>query len=281
MPDRAFVITWNKKKWPDEKLKALIDDYHAGRREVERWKFASPNLCFIGDRVVLLRIGSEPRGLLGSGRIHSSPMQEPDTADPKKLAWYVDVEFDCLSESPDEVFLHRSRCEVVLGIDPTKWPKFASGEPYPGDVEKLEEYLNILTGGETQYPDEIGSRDFAEGLWEGAAKEVKVNRFERDAKARQECIKAHGATCRICGFDFQYVYGPALGSRLIHVHHLRPLKEIREGYEVDPVNDLIPICPNCHAAIHRTRLPPDELRAQMDSKYLAVFTMSRAALVRK
>jgi 5-methylcytosine-specific restriction protein A len=28
---------------------------------------------------------------------------------------------------------------------------------------------------------------------------------------------------------------------------------VRHEYEVDPINDLIPVCPNCHAMIHRRR----------------------------
>lgn len=31
---------------------------------------------------------------------------------------------------------------------------------------------------------------------------------------------------------------------------LLPISEIGEKYVVDPVRDLIPVCPNCHAAIH-------------------------------
>ena len=41
----------------------------------------------------------------------------------------------------------------------------------------------------------------------------------------------------------------------IHVHHLRPLSEVSESHEIDPINDLVPVCPNCHAIIHR-RSPP-------------------------
>lgn len=36
----------------------------------------------------------------------------------------------------------------------------------------------------------------------------------------------------------------------VHVHHKTPLAEIGHDYEVDPVNDLIPVCPNCYTAIH-------------------------------
>ncbi|MBF2077835.1 MAG: HNH endonuclease [Synechococcales cyanobacterium T60_A2020_003] len=36
----------------------------------------------------------------------------------------------------------------------------------------------------------------------------------------------------------------------IQVHHLKPLSEIQVEYEVDPIADLRPVCPNCHAMIH-------------------------------
>jgi len=35
------------------------------------------------------------------------------------------------------------------------------------------------------------------------------------------------------------------------VHHLKALSEIGEEYTLDPVRDLRPVCPNCHAMIHR------------------------------
>ncbi len=36
---------------------------------------------------------------------------------------------------------------------------------------------------------------------------------------------------------------------------LRPISQIGEDYEVDPIEDLRPVCPNCHAVIH-FRDPP-------------------------
>jgi 5-methylcytosine-specific restriction enzyme A len=63
----------------------------------------------------------------------------------------------------------------------------------------------------------------------------------------------YGVSCFICGFNFSDVYGE-IGRDFIHVHHLRQLADIGEEYEVDPVADLRPICPNCHAIIHR-RIP--------------------------
>ncbi|HEX9840255.1 MAG TPA: HNH endonuclease [Anaerolineales bacterium] len=42
---------------------------------------------------------------------------------------------------------------------------------------------------------------------------------------------------------------------IIHVHHLIPLSEIKGTYDLDPIKDLVPVCPNCHAIIHSTQPP--------------------------
>ena len=67
--------------------------------------------------------------------------------------------------------------------------------------------------------------------------------------ARKKCIEVHGTACNICGFDFGTVYGLEFVGK-IHVHHKLPLHEIKEDYVVDPVEDLIPVCPNCHMILH-------------------------------
>lgn len=85
--------------------------------------------------------------------------------------------------------------------------------------------------------------------WEGGKQTVTVNRYERNANARAKCIEKHGSTCAICGFDFGKVYGADFHG-FIHVHHKTPLAEVDARYMVDPINDLIPVCPNCHAVIH-------------------------------
>jgi hypothetical protein len=111
------------------------------------------------------------------------------------------------------------------------------------------------------YPDEA---DVDATFPEGAIRTVIVNAYERDPAARRLCISHFGAVCSACGMDFERVYGP-LGRGLIHVHHLQPLHTIRVECHVNPLTDLRPVCPNCHAMIHR-RSPPfeiDEIRAML------------------
>ncbi|ABX07106.1 HNH endonuclease [Herpetosiphon sp.] len=96
---------------------------------------------------------------------------------------------------------------------------------------------------------------------EGAEYQSLVTRYERNPEARQRCIEHYGSTCVICHFDFAKVYGE-LAKGFIHVHHLKPLATIGENYEVNPIDDLRPVCPNCHAVIHMRKEPYtiDEVR---------------------
>ena len=97
---------------------------------------------------------------------------------------------------------------------------------------------------------------------EGRRVAILVERIERDTKARRRCIDHFGASCQVCGFDFEDHYG-LLGKGFIHVHHHRQqLASTRGRHEIDPVKDLIPLCPNCHAMIHSQKqmLSVEELR---------------------
>lgn len=93
-----------------------------------------------------------------------------------------------------------------------------------------------------------------EEIFEGAVRKVIVNAYERNPEARRQCINYYGAKCSICGFDFFEVYGE-IGKDFIHVHHLKQISEIGETYKVDPINDLRPVCPNCHAILYKQKPP--------------------------
>lgn len=110
-------------------------------------------------------------------------------------------------------------------------------------AQKLLYRYNIII-----YPDDLDASD----LFEGAKKQVVVNAYERSIQARDECIKNYGYQCVICKFDFEKIYG-AIGKFFIHVHHMKPLSEIGEGYKINPITDLRPVCPNCHAMLHKRK----------------------------
>ena len=138
-------------------------------------------------------------------------------------------------------------------------------EMHPEVAEALEilGWVKPKSDRSAVFPDEV---DETTTFREGAVCKVSVNAYERSPQARRHCIAHYGISCFACGFNFGQVFGE-LGEGFIHVHHLYPISEIAEEYEVDPVKDLRPVCPNCHAMIHR-RSPPlsiEELQVLLSS----------------
>jgi 5-methylcytosine-specific restriction protein A len=114
-----------------------------------------------------------------------------------------------------------------------------------------EETVDFISPEEVSPELNIGADISREKLSEGRLKVVVVNYYERSAKARRACIKAHGFICAVCKFDFETTFG-AIGKGFIHVHHLRDLASIGTEYEINPIEDLRPVCANCHAMLHRS-----------------------------
>ncbi|MCC3273440.1 restriction endonuclease [Arthrobacter zhangbolii] len=92
-----------------------------------------------------------------------------------------------------------------------------------------------------------------------------VNRYEHDAAARRVCLAFHGGSCAACGIVPRERYGPG-AEHVLQIHHLLPGADLSDGYELDPVSDLVPLCPTCHAVAH-TRVPvpytPAEVRRML------------------
>ncbi|MGI4727801.1 MAG: HNH endonuclease [Janthinobacterium lividum] len=126
-----------------------------------------------------------------------------------------------------------------------------SGASVKKGREIYNRYFNLLKNefAETIFPNEIDSEI---SYIEGSTKKVTVNIYERNPLARQECISFFGSKCQVCDFSFQTTYGE-LGANFIHVHHLVEISTIRKKYSVDPKTDLIPVCPNCHAMLHKRK----------------------------
>jgi len=107
-------------------------------------------------------------------------------------------------------------------------------------------------------------------LIEGTAKQIWVNVYERAPRARRDCLDYYRepdgkVKCWICKMDFAGDYDESMAGKM-HIHHRKPLHEIRQEYQVDPIKDLLPVCPNCHYVIHALGWSPEELKERLDNK---------------
>lgn len=251
----TFLFAWNPKKWKwkENELTKQVLAVAASGSAADSWSCGNRKDLPIGSRFFLLRLGLEPKGIVGSGITTTDPELGPhwDAALRRqgKEALYVDLEFDFLSKEPlvmwDEL-QEAPYSKVSWGIQ-------ASGVMLPDAIaDELETLWSRRTGGtDPVLPDELPSNA---SYPEGARKIVTVNAYERNPQARAACIAHFGHKCSVCGLLLEDRYG-SIAAGFIHVHHTVPLAEAGKSYRVDPKKDLRPVCPNCHAIVHR-RKPP-------------------------
>ena len=258
---KYFVLTWNPKVWDgwsDEEW-----DSFATTRDPEltdgRWSTGSRRYGISpGDGLFFLRQGTSGRGILAFGSATSDIYSDVHYLDPKKMAPYIDYRWEVVVP----LFGMLDSNELLRVA-----PEFHWGDVYSSgnEIEEsaalkvlsaLSPSFQLLPSSET-LPTEEDSHVYAEGN----RVSVTTNRYERDPKARTACIKHYGHVCFVCGFDFEKVYGDR-GKGFIEVHHLSPLSELGGSkISIDPIQDMRPLCSNCHSMIHRDGLvDPNALR---------------------
>jgi putative restriction endonuclease len=87
--------------------------------------------------------------------------------------------------------------------------------------------------------------------FEGESKSIMTTVYERNPALRQKAIDHHGYTCMACDFSFEETYGK-WGIGFVHVHHIKPLSTTGI-VAINPKEDLIVLCANCHAMVHRRK----------------------------
>lgn len=246
----TFVLTWNPDRWewPSDEFERALRTTSGGRRERDRWSVGiRSGGIVIGDRAFLLRQRRD-RGIVASGHFTSGVEVGPHWDGSGRETTYAQVEWDTIVEPAD-----RLPTDVISAAIPdVHWDRIqGSGVELDHAAAALVEDLWAgHTGGLLFHSREEVPANASYS--EGAVTRAEVNRYERDPRARAACLSHWGAKCAACGLDFEERYG-SLGRGFIHVHHLRELSTVGDDYRVDPVGDLRPVCPNCHAMLHRRR----------------------------
>jgi 5-methylcytosine-specific restriction protein A len=244
----SFLLTWNPTKWEwdDDDYNSVVEDTEQGIRVPGRWSVGNTrHAIHPGHRAYLVRQHND-RGLIGTGHFTSRPFEAGHFTDPDDSAWYAYLDWERLVDADDRIPLD----ELIDRVPEVSWNALlSSGTSVPAAaVDRLESICVEHWGpGSFASPEEVATGISYE---EGHATTAVVNRYERDPKVRAACIAAWGDGCSVCGLQFQVRYGER-GAGFIHVHHLNPLATIGSAHEVDPVADLRPVCPNCHAMLHR------------------------------
>jgi hypothetical protein len=134
-----------------------------------------------------------------------------------------------------------------------------TGDPdNPIDVTRYyQNHANLFPNGifedTAAYLDAQNEEDSTnEVFFEGGRRSGYRSYFERKRKYRIPAIKFHGTTCKICGFNFEKVYGNH-GKNFIEVHHLIPISSLEEATSINYKTDMTVLCANCHRMIHKKK----------------------------
>jgi len=248
----SYLLAWNPDRWEWTDLESLVSTFRRGEIVRESWSCGRNKRITTGDRVFFIKLGKEPRGIFGYGTVTRPSYEDVHWSDPNKTSQYVGYQIDSIVNPETEPILPRSRLDEEPFAS-VHWSTQSSGISIPDDVALAlhQEWLQFVNDNEFSLPDELPT---SPSFFEGAKRIIVVNAYERSEHARDACISHYGAECVICGFNFGVTYGPD-GEGLIHVHHLVSLASIGDTYELDPIEDLRPVCPNCHAMIHHRKEP--------------------------
>ncbi|MCY3650061.1 MAG: HNH endonuclease [Acidimicrobiaceae bacterium] len=241
-----FILTWKPPNWDTspEDYENRVRTTARGDTVREPWSTgARKSGIAVGDEVVLLRQGTY-RGIIASGHATSEISLAANDRPRVGVAWETWVHLtDRLPVETLREFAPRFRTAVR-----------ASGEELSPDQATAvrQQWTHWLNQPTAMSGDEAGVLlDGNPVIPEGAKAQVVVNRYERSRRARDACLAHHGYACKACGLRFEQRYGE-IGRGFIHVHHTTPLSQVADdpSYKLNPVKDLVPICPNCHAMLH-------------------------------
>lgn len=252
----TYLFLWNPKKWVWTTLEQDIEQVDLTGRCSQRWSCGNTKSIQMGDRIFLLKLGTEPKGIIATGFATSTPFYERHWSGKNKDTLYINVDF--------EVLLNPEK-EPVLTLDILKtgnlaiqnWSPMGSGNSIKHEiVDELEAiWFEFLTTQKIRHNPFIPSdNDVQKTYTEGTPNQISVTKYERNPFARKKCLQHYGFTCVICNFNFEKIYG-LIGKKFIHVHHIKQIAKVGKAYEVDPILDLRPVCPNCHSIIHKQKTP--------------------------
>ncbi len=158
-------------------------------------------------------------------------------------------------------YLHLENLRIVLSLDATSALSILQAlRPVRGQkATNREAELRRLAGQfkadeETSFASYLNSAAndvIQSGFVEGSKVKKSHLVIERNNRLREAYFRSHRSPlCDVCSLDTKATYPWA--KRVLDLHHLLPLSSgIQVKKASTTFDDLVPVCPSCHRAIHR------------------------------
>jgi len=255
-----YLLTWNPKIWDgiDECLKEIKTK---GYTEID-WSCANSQPQN-GDSFFIMKVSTKNNGIFCSGVVDSFVKNTHSESNKTKKLNTIHGTINILLNPKKDNILDVNILKEKFKIQ--RWEPQQSGIEIKPDIqdEFLDLWLNFINKNKKY-------KNVKKELFEGNTQQKLYTFQERNIYAREECLKHYGYTCQICKKSLEDIYGE-IGKNFIHVHHINFLANTKGTHKVDPIKDLIPVCPNCHSMLHvkynGNYVQIDELKQYYKSKH--------------
>lgn len=173
-------------------------------------------------------------------------LKSHDTLASKELATNENQGFKITQKGREFLMMHKEAIDYIL-TEPFNY------EDIKGALDDIQERVEIIP--------------LEEFISEGkiSTKNMKVR--ERSKRLRLKAVEyfTHNNEiyCDCCGFNFPHFYGGNYGKDCIEIHHVKPIFQYREDSLDQSIEkalqNLLPVCPNCHRVIHKNRIGSEQL----------------------
>ena len=195
----TYLMTWNPEgwEWTKEQTQETLKRVRAGERIHDRWSTGNTKKIDPGDRVLLIKLGSQPRGLFASGHAISEVYQAEhflqERAEEGDEANYVDFVFDEFIDPNEGPLLDQDL--LVEKFSDHRWSPQGSGTSIPEEIEvSLEELWQ-------KHLHDAGA---------GSLKLVtNLSELRENIRTFDEALQAKDESVRFAGIHIEYfIYDP-------------------------------------------------------------------------
>ena len=142
---------------------------------------------------------------------------------------------DMLRKAAQDTRQQEKRIAVIFGTQ--EIPKV--------NAETLAIYLDYLKQHLDMPCHLTGAEDRGCFAWEERYRFLPERADEYAERRKQE--PSYKDTYELLNFEDEY---GEIGKHFIHVHHRVDISHTKGEHVIDPTEDLVPLCPNCHAMVH-------------------------------
>ena len=243
----TYLLTWNPNRWQWDDLQANVEEIAQKGFHLGNWSTGVSKKIQRGDRLFLIRLGREPKGIIGSGHAVSAVYEDEHWEESAyaagKYARYVRVRFDTLvnPEFNPQAVLPRKE---LNGLGKMHWDSQGSGIRIPDDVARRLEDVWADFLGNPRKPLPGAEPSALEGLRTETSSYVRG----RSRQLRDLALMKSEGICCACDTDYSRILG-GKGVRVLQVHHRNQLAAT-DVPRVTHLHDLAVVCANCHMLIH-------------------------------